>query len=129
MTAADAEPPRRPAASRAHWVHRFLGRLHEVLDGLDTDNVWAVSPQELAECLVEAYTAQARLAALTLGLVAEADRTDLAAHEGMVGLVALLRERVLLAPAEGKRRVRLPRAVEEHAPTGAAVGPGSSPAA
>ena len=30
MTAADAEPPCRPAAMRRHAVHRFLGRLHDV---------------------------------------------------------------------------------------------------
>ena len=32
MTSPAPEPPRRPAATRAQVVHRFLGRLHEVLD-------------------------------------------------------------------------------------------------
>ena len=32
MSAVGAEPPRRPALSRRHQLHRFLGRLHEVLD-------------------------------------------------------------------------------------------------
>src|SRR3954452_25243630 len=129
MTAADAEPPRRPAASRSHRVHRFLGRLHEVLDDIDTDTVWALSPPELAECLLEAYAAQARLAAWTLGLVAQADRTDLPAHDGIAGLVAWLRERALLAPAEGKRQVRLAKALQDQPVVQAALTAGGFPAA
>jgi hypothetical protein len=103
--------------------------LHEVLDGVEMDRLWALSPGELGECLVEAYAAQARLAALTLGLVAQADRSDLAAHEGLTGLVAWLRERVRLAPGEGKRQVGLARALEEYPVTGAALAAGGFPAA
>src|SRR6478736_7203293 len=73
MTAVDAEPPRRPAESRAQGVHRFLGRLHEVLDGVDAERLWALSPAELGECLGEAYAAVARLEELKLALVAQAD--------------------------------------------------------
>jgi hypothetical protein len=129
MTAANAEPPRRPAATRRHVVHRFLGRLHEVLDTVGTDTAWALSPEELGECLEKAYAAQARLAALTLGLVAQADRSDLATYEGSAGLVAWLREHVRLAPGEGKRQVRLARALEEHPITEQALAAGSFPAA
>src|SRR6478752_7367666 len=60
MSAVNAEPPRRPAVpggSRRSGVHRFLGRLHEVLDGVGTDTLWALSPEELAECLTETYLA------------------------------------------------------------------------
>src|SRR5690242_2639482 len=101
MTAADAEPPVGRSATRRHVVHRFLGRLHDALDEVSTDTVWALTPEELAECLSEAYAAQSRIAALTLGLVAQADRSDLPAHDGEVSLVAWLRDRVRLAPAEG----------------------------
>lgn len=133
MTTASAEPPRRPAGTRSgtrsHVVHRFLGRLHEVLDTVSTDTAWALSPDDLTQCLQEAYAAQTRLAALTLGLVAQADRTDLATHHGQVNLVAWLREHVLLAPAEGKRQVTLARALEHHPLTRAAVATGRVPAA
>src|ERR1700710_1297107 len=110
MSAAEHEPLGRsaaPALARRHGVDRFLGRLHQVMDGVSTDTAWALTPEELGRCLEEAYAAQARLAALTLGLVAQADRSDLAAHEGVPGTVAWLRLHARLAPAEGKRQVRL----------------------
>src|SRR3954451_21944765 len=102
MSAANAEPPPRPAATRRHVVHRFLGRLHAVLDEVSTDTAWALTADELAECLAEAYAAQARLASLTLGLVGQAEISDLATHHGEVSLVAWLRDRVRLAPAEAR---------------------------
>jgi hypothetical protein len=103
--------------------------LHEVLDGVDTDRVWALSPEELGECLVEAYAAQARLAELTLALVAQADRSGLAAREGTVNLVAWLREHARLAPGEGKRQIALARALEQHPVTREALAAGGFPAA
>jgi hypothetical protein len=77
MTAANVEPPGRPAVTRSQVVHRFLGRLHEVLDTVSADTLWALSPAELGECLVEAYAAQARLAELTMALVAQAESSNL----------------------------------------------------
>jgi hypothetical protein len=129
MSAVDAEPPGRPAASRGHGVHRFLGGLHEVLDGVQTGTLWALSAEELAECVQEAYAAQARLSALTLGLLAQADTSGLAARDGVVDLTAWLRERVRLAPAEAKRQVGLARALEQHETTRTALAAGAFPAA
>src|SRR5690349_9090310 len=129
MTAADAEPPRRPAATRRHVMHRFLGRLHEVFEEVSTDTAWALTPEELAECLCEAYAAQGRLAALTLGLVAQADRSGLPAYDGEVSLVAWLRDRVRLAPAEAKRQIRLASRLEHHDVTRRALGSGAFPVA
>jgi hypothetical protein len=130
MSVARSEPPRRPAAvTRAHGVHRFLGRLHEVFDAVQTDTLWAMSPVELAQCLEEAYAAQARLTALTLALVAQGDRSDLAAHDGMVDLVGWLRERARLAPAEAKRQVRLARSLEDYPVTREALASGRIPVA
>jgi hypothetical protein len=129
MTAADAEPPRRSAMGRRHAVHRFLGRLHDVLDGVGSDTVWALAPGELAECLAEAYAAQARLAELTLALVAQAERSDLAAHEGLVNTVAWLRDRVRLSPAEAKRQVTLAQGLAEHPLTREALAAGAFPVA
>ncbi|GAA1960796.1 HNH endonuclease signature motif containing protein [Nocardioides panacihumi] len=129
MTAANVEPPRRPASARRHAVHRFLGRLHEAFDELGTDTLWALTSQELGECLEEVFAGQARLAALALELVAQADRSDLAAFDGEVSLVAWLRDRVRLAPAEGKRQVRLARGLEEHGLTRAALAAGAFPVA
>ncbi|SFC01465.1 protein of unknown function [Nocardioides terrae] len=94
-------------------MHRFLGRLHEVLDGVDSDRVWALSAVELGECLREAYAAQARLAELTLALLAQAGSSGLAAHDGAVSLPAWLREQVRLAPGAAKREVTLADALAE----------------
>ena len=129
MSVADAEPPRRPAATRSHVVHRFLGRLHEVLDTVTTDTAWALSPEDLAQCLEEAYAAQARLASVTLGLLAQADRTDVATLDAAPNLVAWLREHARLAPAAAKQQVNLARALEEHRVTREALAAGSFPAA
>jgi hypothetical protein len=129
MTALDAEPPRRPAATRGHAVHRFLGRLHEALDDLSTDTLWALSPEELAECLEESYAAATRLSSLALGLLGQADRIDLPTYGASPTMVAWLREHVLLAPAEARRQVALARALEEHPTTAAALAAGSFPLA
>jgi hypothetical protein len=129
MTAANVEPPRRPASTRSHPAHRFLGRLHEVLDTVSTDTAWALGPAELAECLQEAYAAQARLAELTLALVAQAEACDLAAHDGEVNLVAWLRDRVRLGPAEGRRQVALAHSLAGHDVLREALGSGSFPVA
>ncbi len=115
--------------ARTHGVHRFLGRLHEVLDGVSTDTAWALGQAELAECLREAYAAQARLSALTLALLAQADRAGLAGHDGQISLTAWLREHVRVAPGEAKRHIRLAKALEERATTRVALAAGSFPAA
>lgn len=129
MTAADAEPPTRPSDARRHGVHRFLGRLHEGMNGVGTETAWALGPEDLAECLREAYAAQARLSALTLGLLAQADRSGLAAHDGVPGLVAWLRVNARLAPAEAKRQIHLAGAVEDQPVTREALAAGSFPVA
>ncbi|WP_344044434.1 DUF222 domain-containing protein, partial [Nocardioides panacihumi] len=133
MSVVNAEPPRRPVASRVAGVHRFLGRLHEVLDGVldggEVDRLWAVSPEQLGECVREAYAAVARLEQLTLALVAQADSSDLAAYDGETSLVAWLRDRVRLAPGVAKRQITLARGLEEHPLTRAALANGAFPAA
>src|SRR4051794_33028742 len=125
----DPPPPPRPAASRRHEVHRFLGRLHERLDGIDAGRLWSLTPTELGAYVEEAYAAQARLAALTLGLLAQADASELAAYDGRVNLVAWLRERVRLAPAEGRRQLGLARALADHRRTREALAAGAFPVA
>ena len=135
MSAVNAEPPeppepfRRPAASRPAGVDRFLGRLHEVLDDLDTDRLWALSPEQLGECLREAYAALARLEGLTLALLAQADRCDLAAYDGETSLVAWLRDRTRTAPGVAKRQIGLARGLDQHPLTREALASGAFPAA
>jgi hypothetical protein len=129
MTAVGPEPPQRPVLSRRHQTHRFLGRLHEVMDSVDTTRAWTLHPAELAESLREAYAAQARLAELTLGLVAQAELAGLAAHHGYPSLAAWLREQVRLAPGEAKKQIRLAQALGEHPLTREALADGSFPAA
>jgi hypothetical protein len=58
---------------RTHRVHRFAGRLHEVLDGLGSPASWTMSHDELAETVAELASALPRVQALLLGLVATAD--------------------------------------------------------
>ncbi|SFC74414.1 protein of unknown function [Nocardioides terrae] len=129
MSLAEPQQPPRPASVRRHALHRFLGRLHEVLDEVTTDTAWALTPEELAECVEEAYAAGARIASLALGLVAEADRVDLPADGAAPNMVAWLREHVLLAPAEARRHVRLAGALQEHPLTAGALAAGSFPVA
>ncbi|GAA1965351.1 HNH endonuclease signature motif containing protein [Nocardioides panacihumi] len=110
-------------------MHRFLGRLHEAFDELSTDTMWALTPRELGECLEEVFAGQARMAALALGLVAQADRSDLPTHDAQPTMVSWLRDRVRLAPTEGKRLVRLARALEDYRVTRGALAAGSFPVA
>ena len=49
-----------PAGRRAHHVHRFTGRLHEVLDGLLPAPVLGLTDHELAEAVAEQVTGLAR---------------------------------------------------------------------
>ncbi|MDH2415071.1 HNH endonuclease signature motif containing protein [Nocardioides sp. CER19] len=129
MTAVSDHPSPTPASDRRHEVHRFLGRLHERLDGVDAGRTWSLAPTELAECVAEAFAAQARIAALTLALVAQADQSDLASHDGVVDLMAWLRDRVLLAPADARRQITLARSLAEHPVTSAALAAGAFPVA
>ncbi|WP_344045101.1 DUF222 domain-containing protein [Nocardioides panacihumi] len=114
-------------------MHRFLGRLHEVLDGVldggEVDRLWALSPEQLGECLREAYAAVARLEQLTLALVAQADSSDLAAYDGETSLVAWLCDRTRIAPGVAKRQIGLARGLEEHPLTRTALANGAFPAA
>ncbi|GAB7006141.1 hypothetical protein JCM18899A_36140 [Nocardioides sp. AN3] len=129
MTSPSPEPPRRPVSTRSHQVHRFTGRLGEVLDQVGTETLWALSPEELSESLREAYAAEARLARLKLALLAQADRSDVATHDAQPHMVAWLREHARLAPPDGRRQVKLARALEQHPLTAEALAAGSFPVA
>jgi len=67
---------------RSHRLHRFSGRLHEVLDDLDFPATWTMSHDERAETVAELSRALPRIQALLLALVADADRTDTATTTG-----------------------------------------------
>jgi hypothetical protein len=66
---------------------------------------------------------------LSLALLAQADRTDLATHDGEVNLTAWLRDRVRLAPAEARRQIALARSLEHHHLTRTALAAGAFPTA
>src|SRR5687767_10434193 len=79
-----------PVADRAHRLHWFAGRLHEVLDEVGSPATWSMTAEEVTETLAELSAGVARLQGLFLGLVADADRTDLASEVGAVNTAALV---------------------------------------
>jgi hypothetical protein len=120
-------------AERVHPVHRFLGRLHEVLDQVLDDVLgetgtpasWSMSVTELTDVLVEAPAAVARLQGLFLGLVADADRTDLAAETGAVSTAGLLRCLTRVSGPDASTTLKLSRALHRHRASAAALAAGA----
>ncbi|MFT4289104.1 DUF222 domain-containing protein [Nocardioides sp.] len=95
-------------------MHRFTGRLNEVLDGLDFGRVWALGVEETGEVLRELYAAQARLAALRSAILSHAEEVDLPSLDAATSLKAWLRDQVRIAPGEAARQVKLARALGTH---------------
>ena len=116
-----------PLAHRQHPVHRFSGRLLEILDGLSGASVVGLSAEEAGEATVELTLALSRLTALKLATLARADRTDVAATTDATSTDAWLRSRLPLTAAATAREVRLARALDcdHHAATTAALADGT----
>lgn len=95
----------------------------------DLNRLWALSPEQLGDALRQVYAEIARLEALKLALIAQADHSGLATHDAATDLVAWLRQHVLLAPVEGKRQIKLAHLLEDHSPVQAALAAGVVPAA
>src|SRR5262245_36805687 len=113
-----------PTLDRTHPVHRLMGRLHDVLDTIDSGSAWSLSTDELAESLPEAHAVQARLAEVTAALVRQAEAADLATHDGSANTAAWLRTHLNLSPTEARRQVAFAHALAGHEPTRAALAEG-----
>jgi hypothetical protein len=103
-----------PAADRVHRLHWFAGRLHQVLDEVGSPATWSMTAGEVTETLAELSAGIARLQGLFLGLVADADRTDLAAGEGAVNTAALVGSLTRASGPVASRTVRTARALDAH---------------
>lgn len=107
-----------------HPMFAVLRRLQGDLGELTDANAWTLADDDLAELLAECAVAQARLAAVTLAVVAEADGRDIGAA-GATSTAGWLRGRLQLGPGEAKRTVKLAAALHDGArATGSALGRG-----
>lgn len=139
MTQDDATPPcsgardgarrRSTVGERAHELHRGLGELLDAAGALCSDRAWSLEPAVLSETIQEVYALEARLAELRSALLTQAERCDLPTWDANVNLVAWLRDRVGLAPAEAKKHVALARGLETYPHVRDGLGQGTFPPA
>ena len=135
MTSATQTRPgagsRTPVAERTHPLHRFAGRLHEVLDqvtaGAGTP-VWSLGEAELVETLSELQTALPRLTERILALLAHAEHTDLATHlpsgQAATSTAAWWAEHTHSSRPQAHRQLATALALTAHEPTRAALAAG-----
>ena len=116
-----------PVADRRHLVHRFSGRLLEVLDDLSGASLVGLSAREAGEATVELTLALSRLTALKLAALARADSTDVAATADATSTAGWLRSHLPVTAPVAAREVRLAQALdaEEHAATAAGLAAGT----
>jgi len=101
-----------------------MRRLQDDVGELAEANFWSLSTEDIGEVLDEVSAVQARLAAVKLAVVAEADGRDIGMSEATT-TAGWLRGRLLLGPGEAKRIVKLADALRDGCPaTGAALGRG-----
>jgi len=116
-------------AGRVHEVHRGLGELLEAVGRLDPGRVWSLREEALGESIREVYALEARLAAMRSALLAQAEHSGLATGDAHANLVAWLRERVRLAPAQARRQLMSARGLGEHPEAAAGLAQGAYPEA
>jgi hypothetical protein len=112
-------------APRSHRLHRFSGRLHEVLDDLDFPATWTMSHDERAETVAELSRALPRIQALLLALVADADRADTATTTGATSTAGWLKGLTRATGPDATGSVRTARALETRPATQSALATGS----
>ncbi len=79
--------------------------------------VWSMGPDEMAEVLAAAQTVKAQLDALSLAVLAEADRQDVAKSVGAANTAAWLSSSLRLRPEEAGRAVKLARDLDTELPS------------
>ena len=110
-----------PVDERVHRLHRFAGRVREVTAEHAEDPLWSMTVGEFVETLADLDAAGAQLQALSLGMVAFADRTDLAGETGHTTTPAMLRAVTRVSGPTANRLVKTARALEAHPITRAAL--------
>ena len=109
----------------AHPVTAAMEVVSAVLDEALAGALWSLSDHDLLALLEARERAAAKLAAVGLSLVREADGRDVAARAGASSTAALLRHRLRLRPGEAKARVELAAATDgPMAATGQALAAG-----
>jgi hypothetical protein len=90
-------------------VHHFAGHVHDLLDELTLGGVpvLGLSGPEAAEAVVELLRAASRLEGLALTVLAQAERTDVAANAGATSTAAWLAHAGTLPHARARRLTRL----------------------
>ncbi len=102
--------------SRHRWVV-LLERMGARLGEESVAPVWSMGPDEMAEVLAAAQTVKAQLDALSLAVLAEADRQDVAKSVGAANTGAWLSSALRLRPEEAGRAVKLARDLDAHLPS------------
>ena len=92
--------------------HVLSGRLNARLDELAGTDVWTMDHRETAETIVELQRAQAKIAAAQAGLLAHAERIDVAQLTNATSTAAWLRSEVPLTPRQAKIAVGLAKALD-----------------
>jgi uncharacterized protein with PIN domain len=82
-----------PVAERSNPVHGFAGAALRAVERVTQAPVWAMSPAEQAETLVELTRLQARVTELTWRVLAAADRDEIGAASAMSTAGWLARQR------------------------------------
>jgi uncharacterized protein DUF222 len=90
-----------------HPITAALTLMGQAVTGAADAAAWSLSDEEVLEALQHCERLAARLAALQLRLIGEADARDVASRLGAPSTAALLRERLRLHPGESSTLVRL----------------------
>jgi hypothetical protein len=112
--AADArvEPPGQ-VTDTVHPITWFARRAGQVLDGLADVPTWSMTTGEQGEAVLLLHRLQARTAELELRVLAQADRSDVAAETAARSTAAWLAHETTQDPAVAHRQVRLAQALDE----------------
>lgn len=110
---------------QAHRVEVCLGRIAAELDDVQPVAAWATTRSQRVAAIGEIHRLEARLAALKLALVAQADVENDAADEGAVQTAALVRALTLVPGPVAVQLVKLARALTAHPVTHDALSDGT----
>lgn len=117
MFDSDASP-----ASTDHPVAAALRGIDTAIEQIRDAPAWAMHADELAQVIVAHDALTAKLAALGLGLVREAERRELGSSVGALSTADWLRDRLRLTHAAAKGRVELAALLDVDAALFAAAG-------
>ncbi len=116
-------------AASGHAVAVALDAVESAISSVEDAPAWSLGSEELARLVVAQEALAARLAALGLGLVREADRRGLGSSVGATSTADWLRDRLRLDHGVAKGRVELAVALEVDAQLFGAAGTVHAPAA